>query len=122
MTTFSNQQLLPPTTFGTPSGNYDGSSTSFTGNAIPAANYYGGQGSAQTNIIQTTGFQGVITIEASLNDLTQQALWFEVAAYGNASVPTTDMQALNVIGNFVWIRAHVTDFTAGTINSANVVY
>ena len=38
MTTFTNETLLPVTTYGTPSGNYDGSSTSFIGNAIPAAN------------------------------------------------------------------------------------
>jgi hypothetical protein len=122
MTTFTNEILLPPTTYGTPSGNYDGSSTSFIGNAIPAANYYGGQGSAQTAIIQATGFVGVVTIEATLNDWTQQALWFEVETYGNASVPTTDTQAINMIGNFVWLRAKVTDFTAGSLNSANVVY
>ena len=122
MTTFTNETLLPVTTYGTPSGNYDGSSTSFIGNAIPAANYYGGQGSAQTAIIQSTGFVGVVTIEATLNDWTQQALWFEVETYGNASVPTTDTQAINMLGNFVWIRAKVTEFTAGSINSATMVY
>jgi hypothetical protein len=122
MTTFTNEALLPPTTYGTPSGNYDGSSTSFIGNAIPAANYYGGQGSAQTAIIQATGFVGVVTIEATLNDWTQQALWFEVETYGNANVATTDTQAINMIGNFVWLRAKVTDFTAGSLNSANVVF
>jgi hypothetical protein len=122
MTTFTNEALLPSTAYGTPSGNYDGSSTSFIGNAVPAANYYGGQGSAQTAIIQVTGFVGVVTIEATLNDWTQQALWFEVETYGNASVPTTDTQAINMIGNFVWLRAKVTEFTAGSINSANVVY
>jgi len=122
MTTFTNEALLPSTTYGTPSGNYDGSSTSFIGNAIPAANYYGGQGSAQTAMIQATGFVGVITIEATLNDWTQQALWFEVETYGNASVPTTDTQAINMLGNFVWLRAKVTDFTAGAINSATVIY
>ena len=114
--------LLPVTVFGTPSGNYNGNSTSFVGNAVPAANYYGGQGSAQTAIIQSTGFQGVVTIEATLNDWVQQALWFEVTSYGNASVPNTGTEALNMLGNFVWLRAKVTDFTAGTINSANVIY
>jgi hypothetical protein len=122
MTTLTNQALLPITTYGTPSGNYDGTSSAFIGNAIPAANYYGGQGSAQTAIIQTTGFVGVITIEATLNDWTQQALWFEVATYGNGVTPMTDTQAINMIGNFVWLRAKVTDFTAGSINSANVVF
>ena len=73
-------------------------------------------------MIQSTGFVGVVTIEATLNDWTQQALWFEVETYGNASIPTTDTQAINMIGNFVWLRAKVTAFTAGSLNSANVVY
>ena len=46
--TLTTETLLPTTVYGTPSGNYDGSSTAFIGNAIPAANFYGGQGSAQT--------------------------------------------------------------------------
>jgi hypothetical protein len=122
MTTFTNQALLPFTTYGIPSGNYDGSTPDFIGDAIPAANFYGGQGSAQTAIITSTGFVGIMTIEATLNDLTQQALWFDVATYGNGIDPYTEVQALNIIGNFVWLRAKVTQFVAGTINSANVVY
>ena len=122
MTTFTNESLLPYTTYGTPSGNYDGANTTFVGNAILAANYYGGQGSAQTAIITGTGFQGLITIEASLNDWTQQAEWFAVDYYGNANITTTSTQAINMLGNFVWLRARVTDFVAGTINSANVIF
>ena len=122
MTTFTNEALLPTTVYGTPSGNYDGSSTTFVGNAIPAANYYGGQGSAQTAMIQTTGFVGELRIEATLNDWVQQADWFLVETYGSNSTPTTDTQALNMLGNFVWLRARVVDFTAGTINSANVIF
>jgi hypothetical protein len=122
MTTFSNQVLLPITTYGIPSGNYDGTSANFIGNAVPAASFYGGQGSAQTAVIQTSGFVGVITIEATLNDWTQQAFWFPVDTYGNTTTPVTDTQALNMLGNFTWLRANVTAFTAGTINSANVVY
>jgi TPR repeat protein len=40
-------QLLPTTTHGTPSGNYDGSSLDFAGTRQQAANYYGGFGVAQ---------------------------------------------------------------------------
>lgn len=122
MTTFTNESLLPTTVYGTPSGNYNGTSLEFIGNAIPAANYYGGQGSAQTALIETTGLLGIITIEGSLNDWTQQAEWFAIETYGNATVATTDTQAINMLGNFVWIRARVTEFTAGTINSANVIF
>lgn len=122
MATLTTETFLPSTTFGTPSGNYDGTTPDFIGNAIPAANYYGGQGSVQTAIITTTGFTGVITFQATLGSLYQQAAWFDIATYGNASAPTTDTATVNLVGNFVWIRAAVTEFTAGTINSATVIF
>ena len=49
-------------------------------------------------------------------------MWFEIGTYGNASVPTTNTEAINIVGNFAWVRANVTAFTGGTINSASVVY
>jgi hypothetical protein len=120
--TYSTQTLLPSTTYGTASGNYDGVSTAFIGNAIPAANFYGGQGSIQTATLQVTGFQGVITLQASLNDWTEQAMWFDINSYGNAITPTTDTTAITIAGNFVWVRAAVTEFTAGAVNQANLLY
>lgn len=122
MTIFTNELLLPTTLYGSPSGNYNGTTPFFFGNSVPAANFYGGQGSAQTVVIQTTGFVGVITLEATLNDWHEQAMWFKIGEYGNANVPTTNTEAISVVGNFAWIRANVTQFTGGTINSANVMY
>ena len=118
----TNETLLPTTTYGIPSGNYDGVSTFFVGTPIPAANYYNGQGSAQTAIVQTTNFVGEIKIQGTLNDWTQEALWFDISTYGNISAATTDTAAINMMGNFVWIRAQVSGFTAGIINSANLVF
>ena len=120
--TFTSESLLPTTTYGIPSGNYDGSTPYFVGNAVPAANFYGGQGSAQTALITVTNLVGVITLQGSLNSQTEQAVWFDIESYGNASVATTNTTAINMIGNFVWLRASVTDFTAGTINSANLAF
>lgn len=119
---FNIEPLLPLTTYGTPSGNYNGANTQFFGNAVPAANYYGGQGSSQNAILQTTDFVGVITIEATLDSWVQQANWFKVETYGNANIATTDTQSIPMLGNFVWLRANVSSFTGGTINIANVVY
>lgn len=114
--------FLPLTTFGTPSGNYNGSSSAFIGNAIPAANYYGGQGSIQTAMVTVTGFVGKITFQATLGDLHQQAMWFDLATLGDGSTPLTSTTATNLVGNFVWLRAAVTEFTAGVVNSATVSY
>jgi len=120
--TFSTQTLLSQTTYGVPSGNYDGSSASFVGNNVPAANFYGGQGSVQTATIQVTGFVGVITLQASLNDWVEQAAWFDVDTYGDGVSPLSDTAAITMTGNFVWVRILVTEFTAGSINSANLLY
>ena len=123
MTTLTNEPLLPLTVYGTPSGNYNGSSPDFIGNAVIASSYYGHRGTGlQTVILQVTDFVGVINLQATLNDWTEQAMWFDVDTYGNASVSTTATTAINLVGNFVWIRAEVTEFTAGTINSATVIF
>ena len=119
---FNIEPLLPLTTYGTPSGNYNGTSQHFYGNAVQAANYYAGRGFTQTALIQTTGFQGVITIEATLDSWVEQANWFKVEVYGNANIATTDTQSIQMLGNFVWLRANVSSFTAGTVNTANVVF
>ena len=121
MTTFTNEALLPLTTYGTPSGNYNGTTPFFFGNSVPAANFYAGAGFGQTVLIQITGFQGNITLQGSLNDWHEQAMWFDIE---KVEVPDADTTALtlNVEGNFVWLRAFVEDFAAGTINTANVIY
>lgn len=122
MTQYSSLNLLPLTVYGTPSGNYDGSSTTFIGNAIPAANYYAGQGTVQTLTYNVANLVAVITIQATLQDNTPQAAWFDINSYGNASVPITGTQANSVIGNFSYLRAKVTNFTAGNITSVNSAY
>jgi hypothetical protein len=108
--------------YGTASGNYDGSSQDFYSDAVPAANYYGGQGSLQTIIYRLTGFSGIITIEATLNDSQDSAPWFVVDTYDAASTMITDYHPVNVTGNFVWLRAHVTMFDSGTIDFVTASY
>jgi hypothetical protein len=120
--TITVQTLLDDVVYGTASGNYDGSSQDFYSDAVPAANYYGGQGSLQTIFYRLAGFSGVITIEATLNDSQDSALWFEVNEYDAASSTVTDYYPVNVVGNFVWLRAHVTMFDSGTIEFVTANY
>lgn len=122
MNSYTNLTLLPLTVYGTPSGNYDGSSATFVGNSIPAANYYAGQGAIQTLTYTIDGLVAVITIQATLENDTPQAAWFDIDSYGNASIPTTSTYANSVIGNFSHLRAVVTDFTAGNITSVTAAY
>ena len=112
--------LLPATTFGTPSGNYDGSSTSFVGNAEPAANYYSGQGSIQTLTFTIANLVATLTTQATLNDDPTQGVWFDV--YELTANVTTSTVTDSPIGNFSWLRVAVTNFTAGNITVATVSY
>jgi hypothetical protein len=119
---FTTETILDTTTYGIASGNYDGSSNDFNSNAVIAVNYYAGQGSIQTVTIQVTGFDGKIVLQASLNDTVESAKWFDVYEYGHDSSPRTDYHPVSLTGNFVWMRANITNFDAGTINSISISY
>ena len=116
-------QLLPTTTYGTPSGNYDGSSTDFNGVQQQAANYYGGFGSLQTIAFFLSGFQGRIRIQATLDSVPlTDSQWFPVSDFDSTGSPTTENFSRNITGNFTWIRARVEDFEAGSIEKVMMSY
>jgi hypothetical protein len=116
-------ELLPTTTYGTPSGNYDGSSQDWSGDRQQAANYYGGFGGLQTIAYYLNEFQGRIKIEATLDsDPVTDAAWFKVNEFDSTSTATTNNFSVNITGNFTWIRANVEDFDAGTITKLYMSY
>ena len=117
----TNLVLLPTTVYGIPSGNYDGQSTTFFGNAIPAANYYMGQGTVQTVPVVQDNLVANVTLQATLNDTPGQAAWFDVSTVGNVANAQSGTSTITSVGNFVWLRARVDSFTAGTV-SAKVLY
>ena len=122
MTVYTTQTLVSDVTYGSASGNYDGSSQDWYSDAVPAANYYGGQGALQTIMYRLQDFVGVITIEATLNDQQVSAPWFEVATLGDGATVETGTIPVNVLGNFTWLRAHITGFDAGTIQAITAAY
>lgn len=119
----SSLQLLPSTTHGTASGNYDGSSLDFEGDRQKAASYYLQSNDLQTVALFTTALVGVVKIQASLATTPTASDWFDVYTFpSDGSSEYTDNVSVNITGNFTWIRAAVTDFTAGTINKATLSY
>lgn len=120
--TITNLSILGTTTVGTPAGNYDGSTNHFDSDAVKAVDYYQGQGSLQTVFIRVTDFEGAITLQATLDFDPNQANWFDVYEYTSAGSAVTDYHPVNLTGNFVWMRARVTDFDAGTINNVTISY
>lgn len=116
-------QLLPTTSYGTPSGNYDGSSEDWSGANQQAADYYGGFGQLQTVAFYLNGFQGKIKIEATLDSAPAvDADWFKVYEFDSNSSPTTNNFSTNITGNFTWLRANVENFQAGTITKVMLSY
>jgi len=96
------------------------SGNAYIGNAVPAASYYGGQGSFQTIVANVAGFTGNISIRATLNDAQESAPWFEIANVIAAN--TTQVTSNTIVGNFTWIQAVITDFAAGNVNLVTVSY
>jgi hypothetical protein len=119
MTNYTTVTLVPFLQWGDPSAYYDGGNT-YAGNAVPAANYYGGQGSLQTIIFDVDALVGNIIIEATLTDLPDSAPWFEIARLEANN--QSEVRSNTVVGNFSWIRATVTDFTAGNVNLVTASY
>jgi hypothetical protein len=118
----TTETLLTAVVHGTPSGNYDGSSQDWFSDAVKAADYYRGRGGVQTIGFSVTGFQGTITIEATLDTDPDSADWFNTLTYGNAQSATTQVISQAVTGNFTWLRARVEDFDSGTINTVTATY
>lgn len=118
----TTKTILGTTVYGTPSGNYDGSSQDWASDPQEAANYYRGRGSLQTVIINVANFVGKIVIEATLDSVAETAVWFETYTYSDGITPITDIHPVNIQGNFVWLRAQVVGFDGGTINSITVSY
>lgn len=118
----TTETLLSNVVHGTPSDRYDGSSQDWFSTAVKAADYYRGRGGVQTMGFSVTGFQGTITIEATLDMDPDSAAWFPTLVYGDASTVTTQSLSEAVIGNFTWLRARVEHFEAGTINTVTATY
>lgn len=110
--------IVPSTTFGTPSGNYDGSTITFNSDNSKGDGYLGYTDGLHTVAYYLNGFVGVITIQASLvTTPTTDADWFTVTngVIGDGSTAMSTPGFVNFTGNFVWVRINVTQFSAGTI-------
>lgn len=124
--------LIPSTTHGTATGNYDGSSTDFYSDTAKADGYYGYADGFHTVSWHVTGLVGKITIQASLVESPTSTDWFDVQLVGpdgsayteqyDGSTAQTFHKAYNFTGNFVNVRAYVSNFTAGTINKIRFNY
>lgn len=111
----------------------------YYGEAFKGDGYYGWGDGVHTVEVQINNFVGDIFIQASLATSPTGSDWFQVpltlanseifimdttGAITRGSVPqvlqytspTTTVKTYNFTGNFVWVRAIVENWTAGSIN------
>jgi hypothetical protein len=132
--------LISTTSFGTPTGNYDGSTNTFTSIEIRGDGYLGFTDGLHTVAWKLTGFTGTITVQATLARTFTESDWFDVklssdsdysvdttglvtqAAVGTVTYtePITISKTFNFTGNFVWVRVRIAEFAVGTINSVQI--
>lgn len=114
--------ILGLTQHGVPAGNYDGSSQDFDSDGVKGVGYYRGQGSIQTVYQRITGFQGTITIQATLDQNWETANWVDANVFDCTVSPISGVYPVSLTGNYTWLRVNITDFSAGQIDSIIVVY
>jgi hypothetical protein len=116
----TTKTVLGTTVYGTPAGNYDGSSDmDWASDPVTAANYYQGRSGLQTFAFQNTAAVGTMYVEACLDSDPATANWFEVYSYNMQVYPVL---STTITGNFTWMRVRIDNFTAGTINSVTITY
>jgi hypothetical protein len=99
-------------------GTYNGTDLNWYSREFPGDGYYGYTDGLHTVSYDLTGFIGTIGFQASLATKPTNADWFDLtdSQIGNNINPLTIVTFKNFSGNFVWVRATITNFTAGTIN------
>jgi hypothetical protein len=97
----------------------------------PAASYYVGSKDLQTINVNQVGLTGNIIVQATLATLPEITDWFQVykleanagaPANSELSVNSSVNEAVNIVGNFVWMRAIIQDFNGGILQYVKVSY
>ena len=104
---------------------YDGSNPidSIVGEKYQGDGYYGSTDGFHTVQYNISEFVGRIRIQASLATVPEEADWFTLAETTHVAVvdDSTDISSggfvYNFTGNYVFVRAWVTDWTDGTVLS-----
>ena len=120
MTATTTITMIPSTSFGSAMGNYDGTSTSFESDNSKGDGYYGFSDGVHTAQVRVTGFPGTVKFQGSLATTPTSTDWVDIAGAalaGDGSSLITNSYIYNFTGNYVWIRASITNFTAGSINT-----
>jgi len=104
----------------------DSSTVSYTSDKLKGDGYYGRSDGFHTVQYSLNGFNGTVSVQATLSISPAEADWFTIyeeshAIPGSDSSVTdpTESHITNFTGNYVWIRASV-EWTDGTLLSIKI--
>jgi hypothetical protein len=104
--------LLPTTT--TPA--IPGTPEDVTGDKYKGDGFYGYSDGLHTIAHYISAFEGTLVVQGALTDDPVETDWVTLdTRFGDSGTPLTENATYNFTGNFVWIRAKITDFEQGTI-------
>lgn len=100
----------------------DSSVQTYTGGNFKGDGYYGRSDGFHTVQMTVTGFQGTIDIQATLAVNPVDTDWFTVSGTNLTSTSdsgqyNTGSHIYNFTGNYVWVRAYISNWTDGTVSS-----
>jgi len=95
-------------------------STNLVSDRVPAAGYYISKKDFQTFTWNLTDVTGLFTLQATLVEVPEEADWFTVHTIECSN--TTEINYVNIRGNFVWLRAEMNSFSTGVIQYVKVSY
>lgn len=100
----------------------DSSSQAITGTSFKGDGYYNRSDGFHTVQYNVIGFVGTIKIQAALSTNPGEADWFSVSdsihtSAGTGAAESTGSFIKNFTGNYVWVRATISNWTTGTVSS-----
>jgi hypothetical protein len=93
----------------------DSTDESVIGEKYRGDGYYGRGDGFHTAQYTVTGFTGTVNIQATLAIDPTTDDWFTI--YTQAYSTASGSFVTNFTGNYVWIRAHISNWTDGAVNS-----
>jgi hypothetical protein len=101
----------------------DSSVQAVIGDPYQGDGYYGRSDGFHTIQYTLTGFIGTVNIQATLAVEPADDDWFTVYTQNypvNNDTGTTGSFLINFTGNYVWVRATLSDWSDGTVNSVKL--
>ena len=85
-----------------------------TGDKIQADGYYGYADGLHTVVKYTTGYTGLLSIQATLASTPVEADWFDLFEFNLTADSNT--RGMTLSGNYVYLRAKVANRVAGSVD------